>query len=47
MPLPSWIGIPGAIVLIGLIVYGFFQGMKVTKKQEGDPPERSDGGSFL
>ncbi|BAM87240.1 hypothetical protein S58_12300 [Bradyrhizobium oligotrophicum S58] len=43
MPLPNWLGIPGAIVLISLIVYGFRQGMKVTKKQEGDPPENTDG----
>jgi hypothetical protein len=43
MTLPNWIGIPGVIVLIGMIVYGFRQGMKVTKKQEGDPPENTDG----
>jgi len=45
MPLPNWVGIPGAILLIGVIVYGFRQGAKVTAKQEGDPPERS-GGDF-
>jgi hypothetical protein len=43
MNLPNWVGIPGAILLIGLIAYGFRQGMKVTKKQEGDPPENTDG----
>ena len=41
MNLPNWIGIPGAILLIGLIVYGFIQGNKVTTRQEGDPPEHS------
>jgi hypothetical protein len=45
MTLPNWLGIPGAILLIGMIVYGFRQGTKVTTKQEGDPPER--GGSLL
>ena len=40
MTLPAWIGIPGAILLIGLIVYGMRQGMRVTTRQEGDPPER-------
>jgi hypothetical protein len=28
-------------LLIAMIVYGFRQGMKVTIKQEGDPPERT------
>ena len=44
MGLPHWIGIPGAILLIGLIVYGFRQGAKVTTRQEGDPPEHSNPG---
>ncbi len=39
--LPAWIGIPGAIVLIAFIVFGFRQGMKVTRRQEGDPPEHT------
>ena len=39
MDLPNWIGIPGVILLIGLIVYGFRQGSKVTNKPEGTPPE--------
>ena len=30
MTLPAWIGIPGAILLIAFIAYGFRQGMKVT-----------------
>jgi hypothetical protein len=39
MTLPARIGIPGAVLLIALIVYGFRQGTKVTTRQEGDPPE--------
>jgi hypothetical protein len=39
MTLRAWTGIPGAILLLAFIVYGFRQGMKVTSKQEGDPPE--------
>jgi hypothetical protein len=42
MTLPAWIGIPGAILLLGFIAYGFRQGMKVQTKQEGDPPENTD-----
>jgi len=44
--LPAWIGIPGAILLLAFIAYGFRQGMKVTSRQEGDPPEHSPPGSF-
>jgi hypothetical protein len=44
MNLPNWIGIPGVILLIGLIGYGFRQGAKVTTRQEGDPPEHSNPG---
>ena len=40
MSLPAWIGIPGTILLIAFIAYGIRQGMKVTTRQEGDPPER-------
>ena len=39
MNLPAWIGIPGAILLLAFIFYGFRQGMKVTSKQAGNPPE--------
>lgn len=42
--LPAWVGIPVAIVLLGLIVYGFRQGMKVTSRQQDPPPERIEGG---
>jgi hypothetical protein len=35
MTLPAWIGIPGAILLIAFIVYGFRQGMKVTTRRGG------------
>ena len=38
--LPAWIGIPGVILLIALIAYGFRQGGKLTTRQEGNPPER-------
>ncbi|WP_256570035.1 hypothetical protein [Bradyrhizobium sp. CCGB12] len=38
--LPAWIGIPGVILLIALIAYGFRQGSKLTTRQEGNPPER-------
>jgi hypothetical protein len=41
MTLPAWVGIPGVILLIAVIVYGFRQGMKVTTRQEGDPPDRN------
>jgi hypothetical protein len=40
MTLPAWIGIPGAILLFAVIAYGLRQGMKVTTRQEGNPPER-------
>ena len=43
MTLPAWIGIPGAILLLAFIAYGFRQGMKVTTKQEGDPPTHTGG----
>ena len=38
MSLPHWLGIPGAILLLGLIAHGFRRGTKVTTRQEGDPP---------
>jgi hypothetical protein len=37
MSLPHWLGIPGVILLIGLIVYGFRQGGKVTTRQDSSP----------
>ena len=42
MTLPSWIAIPGVILLFAFIAYGFRQGMKVTTRQEGNPPENTD-----
>ncbi|WGD51810.1 hypothetical protein QA641_41460 [Bradyrhizobium sp. CB1650] len=39
--LPHWIGIPGVIVLIA---YGVRQGMKITTRQEGDPPQHQPPG---
>ena len=47
MNLPNWIGIPGVILLIGLIAYGMRQGAKVATKQDSPPPDRTDGGSLL
>ncbi len=41
MTLPAWIGSPGVILLLGIVVYGFRQGMKVTTRQEGNPPEHT------
>jgi hypothetical protein len=46
MTLPAWIGVPGAVLLIAFIVYGFRQGTKVTTRQEGDPPEHQPPGPF-
>jgi hypothetical protein len=43
MTLPTWIGIPGAVLLIAFIVNGFRQDTKVTTRQEGDPPEHYGG----
>jgi|tagenome__1003787_1003787.scaffolds.fasta_scaffold20142449_2 hypothetical protein len=42
--LPAWIGIPGSILLIAAILYGFRQGMKVTRDPEGAPPETFGSG---
>ncbi len=47
MDLPNWIGIPGVILLIGLIVYGFRQGSKVTRKADSPPDDHTGGGSLL
>jgi len=46
MGLPAWIGIPGVILLLAFIAYGFRQGMKVTTRQEGNPPEHQPPGPF-
>jgi hypothetical protein len=45
MSLPHWLGIPGVILLIGLSVYGFRQGGKVTTRQD-DPPGPPPGASL-
>jgi hypothetical protein len=42
MTLPVWVVIPAGILLFAFIVFAFRQGMQVTSKQEGNPPERSD-----
>ncbi|WP_407115099.1 hypothetical protein [Bradyrhizobium sp. LMG 9283] len=36
--LPAWIGIPGVILLIALIAYGFRQGSKVTTSRRAIHP---------
>jgi hypothetical protein len=40
MTLPHWVAIPAGILMLAFIVFAFRQGMQVTSKQEGDPPER-------
>ena len=47
MDLPNWIGIPGVILLIGVIWYGFRQGSKVTTKPDSPPSDHSGGGNLL
>ena len=47
MNLPNWIGIPGVILLIGLIAYGFRQGSKVTTKPDSPPSDHTGGGNLL
>ena len=42
MTLPVWIAIPAGILLLWFIVFAFRQGMQVTGRQEGNPPERID-----
>ena len=39
MSLPNWIGIPGVLLLIGVIWYGFRQGSKVTTKPDNPPSD--------
>jgi hypothetical protein len=41
-----WYELGSAALLVAFIVFAFRQGMKVGSKQEGNPPERIDGGSF-
>jgi hypothetical protein len=42
--MPSWLAVPGGILLLAFVVFAFRQGMQVTSRQEGNPPERIDGG---
>jgi hypothetical protein len=46
MTLPVWVVVAAGILLLAFIVFAFRQGMQVTSKQEGSPPERIDGGTF-
>jgi hypothetical protein len=40
MALSVWVAIPAGILMLAFIVFAFRQGMQVTSKQDGDPPER-------
>jgi hypothetical protein len=42
MTLPPWVAVPAGILMLAFIVFAFRQGMQVTSKQEGDPPERDN-----
>ena len=45
--LPAWIGIPGSVLFIAVIVYGLRQGMKVGRAPEGTASENLyTGGDF-
>jgi hypothetical protein len=35
MGLPHWVGIPGVIVLLGMIGFGFWRGMRVREPGDG------------
>ncbi|MGJ4892818.1 hypothetical protein ACQR1Y_31825 [Bradyrhizobium sp. HKCCYLRH3099] len=45
MTLPHWLGIPGVILMIGLIAYGVRQGSKVTSRQDSTPEPPLGAGS--
>jgi hypothetical protein len=40
MTIAQWVAVPAGILMLAFIVFAFRQGMQVTRKQEGDPPER-------
>ena len=40
MTIAQWVAVPAGILMLAFIVFAFRQGMQVTSKQEGDPPER-------
>jgi hypothetical protein len=42
----AWVAVPAGILLLAFIVFAFRQGMKVTTRQEGDPPEHQPPGPF-
>ena len=42
--MPQWLGVPLGILMLVFIVFAFRQGDKVTRKQEGNPPDRSGSG---
>ena len=36
-----WLAVPTAILMLAFIVFAFRQGMQVTSKPEGTPPEET------
>jgi cbb3-type cytochrome oxidase subunit 3 len=44
MDIPQWLGVPLGVLMIAFIFFAFRQGNKVTRRQEGDPPDRSGSG---
>jgi hypothetical protein len=43
--MPLWLVIAVGMLMLGFVVFAFRQGMQVTSKQEGSPPEHY-GGDF-
>ena len=41
MTLPLWVTIPAGILMLAFIVFAFRQGMQVTSKPKGTPPEET------
>jgi len=41
MTLPLWVVIPAGILMPAFIVFAFRQGMQVTSKPSGSPPEEA------
>jgi hypothetical protein len=41
MALPVWVVIPAGILMLAFIAFAFRQGMQVTSKPRGAPPEET------
>ena len=41
--MPQWVGVSLGILMLVFIVFAFRQGQIVTRKQDGNPPERTGG----